>query len=139
MADKIFLTLILISVLLGCNGNGNLRADQSISGGISSPELSVGEALVYIGNGAKQCENDGMSISESANLLINHGVDVISSHCGLIAGMAVLAVCGGPTLEINLHVINARKISDAQEEGFNLVSKLEEQRGVGYQVVECKK
>ena len=60
MADKIFLTLILISVLLGCNGNGNLRADQSISGGISSPELSVGEALVYIGNGAKQCENDGM-------------------------------------------------------------------------------
>ena len=56
----------------------------------------------------------------------------MSSHCGFITGVSVPAVCGGATLEINLHVINTQNVPDAQEEGFELVSRLEAQQGVGY-------
>ena len=65
---RVFLIVMLILVLLGCGGSGNSRDAKAVPKFLSSPELLAGEALVYIGNGAKQCQSNGMSADESAQI-----------------------------------------------------------------------
>jgi len=138
MYKYLVLSLVAVSTVVGCGGSNKSNNDHSPPKLLSSPELLEGEALVYISTGSKQCQNNGMSHNVTAQLLIDKGVDVISSHCGDITGLLVPAACGADTLEINLHTINSQNIPDAQNEGFEPVSKLSERIGVGYQVIECK-
>jgi len=138
MNKYIFLILLVITTISACIGDGETGNDEQ-PGFLKSPKLMEGEVLVYISNGSKQCESKGMTPEVSAQILMDKNIDVISSHCGFITGMAVIALCGAGTLEINLHVINLADVSVAEEEGFDPVSKLSEQEGVGYQVVECEK
>ncbi|HID80974.1 MAG TPA: hypothetical protein EYH06_04340 [Chromatiales bacterium] len=116
------LTLLSISLIVGRSSSDNHSSNN---------DKSDDTALVYIDNGAIQCESKGKTPAQTAQILINYGIDVISSKCA-VSG-AVATVCGGKTAGINLHEIWPQNISDAIEQGFSKAEDLEE-----YQVVECQ-
>ena len=82
---KILLVTVLL-VLFGCGTDSGHNGGQNVT--------------IYINRGVIQCEPSGITPEESAKVLTNAGVDVISSSCGFMTGRAVLAVCGGGTLDI---------------------------------------
>ncbi len=93
--------------------------------------------IVYINDGAIQCESGGLSEAETAQQLIDNGIDVSSSMCGYLSGVAVAAQCGLGDVNINLHVINIQNIPDALELGFKPVSSLKRDDDSGYVVIQC--
>mgnify|MGYP001610126743 CR=1 FL=1 len=123
---NIFMFIMLLITIAGCG---------SSNGDTSSPPVNPIEQLelVYISNGSIQCEFDGYTPSETAQTLIDNGIDVLESHCGFIAGISVSAQCGLGNVDINLHSINPQNLSDAEELGFKSVSELSE----GYEIIEC--
>jgi basic membrane lipoprotein Med (substrate-binding protein (PBP1-ABC) superfamily) len=96
------------------------------------------KATIYINNGAIQCESEGMSAQQTAQQLIDNGIDVVMSNCGSLTGVAVPTACGQGDIYINLHVINAQNLPDAQELGFETVSSLKTEEGVGYMILGCE-
>ncbi len=102
------------------------------------PDILIDNVLVYINNAAIQCETKGMSTTESAQLLINKGVDVISSYCGFLTGVTIATQCGLGDTQINLHEINSENIPDAQKSGFEPVSSLKLESDKGYQIIACQ-
>jgi len=103
----------------------------------SEPVILDGNELVYKGNVAIQCQEGRISTEQTAKVLIDKGIDVVSSHCGQNTGGAVLAVCGAGNLEINLHQIASSSVADAVELGFGPVTELNSEEGRGYKFVEC--
>lgn len=106
--------------LIGCNHD----ADEN-------------HVLAYIDDGAVQCESDGLSADQTAQILIDDGIDVMLSHCGYLSGIAVAAQCGLGNTNINLHTINIQNIYDARELGFEPVSSLKHGDDIGYVIIEC--
>ncbi|MGD8912518.1 MAG: hypothetical protein PVI97_08245 [Candidatus Thiodiazotropha sp.] len=96
------------------------------------------QETVYINNGAIQCESEGLSELETAQQLIDNGIDVILSTCGVLTGISTVTVCGAEDIRINLHVINAQNLADAQELGFESVSSLKNEDGIGYMILGCE-
>ncbi|MES9969001.1 MAG: hypothetical protein ABW092_03145 [Candidatus Thiodiazotropha sp.] len=115
--------LLLFLFLLGCVGEDDPDDSQQI---------------VYISTGAIQCESQGMSEQETAQRLIDNGIDVIWSTCGFLTGIGVPAVCGAGDIYINLHVINVQNLTDAQALGFESVDTLKSERGSGYGILGCE-
>jgi hypothetical protein len=66
-----------VVLLAACSGNDD-----------PSDLARIGNRLVYTSREALQCESDGITPAESAQRLIDAGVDVIESTCGLITGVA---------------------------------------------------
>ncbi len=95
-------------------------------------------ALVFINNGSIQCESQGLSQTETAQALINKGIDVVSSKCAYLTGIAAPAQCGLPGTLINLHVINAQNVPDAKDIGFKLASTLRLDNTKGYEIMKCQ-
>ena len=93
--------------------------------------------IVYINDGAIQCESEGMSQQETAQILINGGIDVIKSQCGYLSGIDVAAQCGLGDNNINLHTINIQNLIDAQALGFDTVLTLNRDDDIGYVIIEC--
>ena len=79
---------------------------------------------VYVGNESRQCEYDGLLNDESAQVLTKAGIDIIESECGYIKGEDTASVCGGATIELNVHTIKLKHLADAEELGFKSVSIL---------------
>ncbi|MBM7072532.1 hypothetical protein SOPP22_11630 [Shewanella sp. OPT22] len=79
---------------------------------------------VFINDGAKQCFGGGVTKEQTAQKLKDDGIQVYDSSCGKIQGMMTIAVCGGPTLSINVHTINSEDIKKAEMLGFKPVSTL---------------
>ena len=100
-------------------------------------DTDVNYELVYIDDGALQCESDGLSAEQTAQILINNGIDVVSSYCGYLSGIAVAAQCGLGDTNINLHNVNVQNIPDARELGFESVSSLKNNDDIGYVIIEC--
>ena len=95
-------------------------------------------ATVYKSDGVKQCEGGGTSLVQSKNELTEAGVDVLDSQCGALTGIAVMAVCGGPSLGIHLHDINARHLQRAERLGFAPTQNLlDEGQGTGFEIIPC--
>ncbi|MGF1756615.1 hypothetical protein L4D76_01445 [Photobacterium sagamiensis] len=93
---------------------------------------------VYIDDGAIQCESTGLSEKQTAQNLIEYGVDVFESSCGYISGIAIAAQCGLGDSNINIHLINADKVVEAQNLGYEPVSILKNDEGLGYETIECQ-
>jgi len=113
--------------LLGCDGDkapGTVRA---------------GDVLVYEGRQAVQCGSRGLTTGQSAQKLIDGGIDVIASNCGVVTGVAYAAVCGQATGEILIHEIRRVNVPDAEQRGFNPVTELQDPvSGVSWEKVDCE-
>ena len=94
--------------------------------------------VVYINSGAIQCESDGKTGAETALLLSNKNISVTKTECGYIANIAVIAMCGGPTTDINVHTIPVSDLEKALALGFENVETLKQKDHIGYDVSECK-
>lgn len=100
-------------------------------------EEQENQSLVYINDSSVQCEFEGFSEQETAQILIDSGVNVIESTCGYISGISVAAQCGLGGININVHLISDDKVIDAQNIGYELIATLENDDGLGYETIEC--
>ncbi len=94
-------------------------------------------AQVYMNKGAVQCESSGLSKEESAQRLIDNGIDVLKSECGQLTGVAFATVCGGATGDINLHTIVSQNLLDAERLGYESIADLAQDSALGFIVIEC--
>ncbi len=111
MSKKTLCSIALISMM-------------SVTGCTNAIEPSKTE--VFIHDGSKQCFSAGASKQQTAKQLLNKGIEVYASTCGKINGMMTISVCGGPTLSINVHTIDANQLKQAEAIGFKPVSTLKE-------------
>ncbi len=95
--------------------------------------------IIYIDDGAVQCESEGLSKEQTAQKLIDNGIDVIDSQCGYLSNLMVATLCGLGDANINLHTINAQDLSDAQALGFESISTLKHDDDIGYVITDCSK
>ena len=109
MVNKTFLTAALLSLV-------------SLSGCTNAVEPT--KTQIYIKDGSQQCFGGGASKEQTEKELTDHGIKVYQSSCGTIKGMVTMAVCGGPTLSINVHTIDSGKLKQAEALGFKPVSSL---------------
>lgn len=122
--------------LVACSGSSGNAPARSTS--LAEGDLPEGDILIYADRGARQCESDGLSPEESAQILINAGIDVLASTCGIITGVAFPAVCGGGTPDILVHQIRSVNLPDAEQLGFQEINTLvDPAAGTSYQLVEC--
>jgi hypothetical protein len=97
-------------------------------------------AQVFRYTGRTQCANDGLTLAQTNAILIQGGLDVLESACGVVTGIAFPAVCGGGTPNINIHRIRKVNVQDAERLGFNDVRDIGVKPGVpgtGFQMAEC--
>lgn len=94
--------------------------------------------LVYINSGAIQCESDGKTGAETAQLLTDENITVNSTQCGHLSNIAVVAMCGGIGTNINVHNIASADLEKAKALGFENVTTLKQTDHLGYEVGECK-
>ena len=93
---------------------------------------------IYKPDGTKQCEPATTTLTESSNQLTNAGIKVLTSNCATQTGMAVMTVCGAPTLGIHLHEINVRDTQKAKDLGYEDANNLiNHERGTGYEITNC--
>jgi hypothetical protein len=109
-----------------------------LQGCVQDDDSGDDRVTIYINNGAIQCESEGLSEQETAQQLIDNGIDVVMSTCGMLTGVVVPAACGEGDIYINLHVIYAQNLPDAQGLGFETVSALKTEDGVGYMILGCE-
>ena len=122
MKINVFLTIVLVAVLLGCR-----------DGGSSSGE----NIFVYDTREILQCAR-AMSLEESAQRLVDAGVDVLASTCGYRTGVAVPTVCGVPSTAFLAHKIREANLADAEDEGFlDVATLVDAEAGTSYEFVEC--
>ena len=97
-----------------------------------------GDILVYADREVVQCESDGVPLEASAQILINAGIDVLQSSCGIRTGVEYPAVCGGITGDILVHEIRSVNLPDAEQLGFQEIRTLiDAAAGTSYQLVDC--
>lgn len=105
----------------------------------ASDDAAPGNALVFESRQSVQCGSRGITAQQSAQRLINGGLDVTRSGCGVMTGVAFAAVCGGGTGEILLHEIRTANVDDADRLGFAPVEELRNPAtGQGYSWVDCQ-
>lgn len=85
----------------------------------------INTVLVFSSSEARQCEHAGLTDDESAQKLIDVGIDVISSSCGNLTGVAYPSVCGGGTSAIIIHEIPEKSILDSENIGFSSVESID--------------
>lgn len=111
-------------LLVACNGGSDATAPGSI--------------LIYADRDARQCESDGISPEASAQTLIEAGIDVLNSTCGIRTGVAFPTMCGAGTGDIVVHEIRDVNLPDAEKLGLRLITTLsDEVAGTGYQLKDC--
>jgi len=100
--------------------------------------VTTDDLLVYADREVRQCESDGFSPEASAQILINAGIDVLQSTCGIRTGVEFPAVCGGATGDILVHEIRSVNLADAEQLGFQEISTLiDAAAGTSYRLVDC--
>lgn len=93
-------------------------------------------SLVYISDGYVQCEQPPAPLADTAVLLQTANVEVLSSSCGQITDMGVIAMCGAGGTGIHLHQIKSTDLDQANQAGFDSIDKLTEQ-GLAFEFIEC--
>ena len=98
----------------------------------------ISQEIIYINTGEVQCESAGQTGIQTARLLTDNNIEVSKTQCGQLTNIGVASVCGGATVNINIHAIPANKVSNAQDLGFERVSILKHQGDLGYNVRDCQ-
>jgi len=117
------LAAILLSLLTaGCSMLSNDDTEVRV---VEQKEVEVGR--VFISKGREQCEDStGRSLDDTKEALEESGIRVFSSSCALITGTMSPALCGSPTLHINIHGIDVEQYEEAEALGFRPLTALEE-------------
>jgi len=97
------------------------------------------ETMVYINTGEIQCELTGQTGIQTARLLTDNNIDVSKTQCGQLTDVGVASVCGGTTVNINVHAIATNKVAYAQALGFEDVTTLKTASSTGYSASDCQK
>ncbi len=118
---------LLIATLVMMLGSGcsMFSDDKTETRVIEQKEVKVGR--VFISKGREQCEDaTGRSLDDTKDALEEAGIRVFSSSCALITGTMSPALCGSPTLHINIHGIDVDLFEQAGELGFRPLTSLAE-------------
>ena len=121
-------------VMLGACG------DESASDMSPPPErLTPGfNELVFESRQSVQCGSRGLTTQQSAQKLVNGGIDVLESNCGVNTNLVFVTVCGAGTGDILIHKIRKVNLPDAERLGFSSVATLQNPTtGIGYVKVDC--
>lgn len=114
--------MILTLLASGCS---MLSDDDTEVRVVEQKEIEVGR--VFTSKGREQCEDGtGRSLDDTKEALEEAGIRVFSSSCALITGKMSPALCGSPTLHINIHGIDVEQFGDAEALGFRPLTALEE-------------
>ena len=71
-----------------------------------------------------QCKPDsGIALHEMKKMLIDEGIDVISSRKGSDGKMRI-SVCGSSTGKLNIYKIDEKDVEKAKKIGFNRISEM---------------
>ena len=121
---------ILLSLLLltSCGGSSSGGSDENVETSFST---------VFIPKNDTQCNDDGLTLEETASYLSSADITLSESECGfLVTGFDSPAVCGASTNNIFIHTINTSDLAEAENLGFTDTSTLEA-REASFEVVEC--
>jgi hypothetical protein len=134
MAKRYFFTLtVFLCVLTSCDA-GDLANTQSApqrgEEHVIDPEE---QSMVFVNRGSIQCGSSGMTLTQTSAVLVDQGIDVIDSICGIKAGIDVITLCGEGDLKINIHLIQTQNFNKAVNLGFSPISKLTD----GYVEIVC--
>ena len=130
-ATVLLLTAVTCAMLVSCGG-------ESSESKLPAERISPSDVLVYESRLAVQCGTRGLTTQESAQKLVNGGIDVLESNCGVVTGVVQAAVCGIGTPELLIHKIRKVNLADAKQLGFDSVSILRDPaRGTDYAKVDC--
>ena len=111
---------------------------ESAEDPLRSERVSSGDVLVYESRQAIQCTSRGLTTQASAQKLVNGGIDVLESNCGVNTNLVFAAVCGAGTGDILIHKIRGSNLADAEQRGFSSVDTLRNPTtGIGYAKVDC--
>ena len=96
------ITLLLLTAAtcatLGACGDESaedpLRSERSLPGG---PVFESRQAI--------QCATRGLTTQQSGQKLVNGGIDVLESNCGVKTGFVYAAACGNGNVDILIHKI----------------------------------
>jgi len=129
----IFWLTVFSCVVTSC-GAGDLANIQSTQvldeEHVIAPEK---QSIVFVDRGAIQCESSGMTLTQTSAMLVEQGIDVIDSICGIEAGIDVIALCGHSDLKMNIHFIHIKNFNKAVNLGFSPISELTD----GYVGIVC--
>jgi hypothetical protein len=118
---------------LGACGGGESGQDP-----LRNERVSSGDVLVYESRQAIQCTTRGLTTQASAQKLVNGGIDVLESNCGVNTNLVFAAVCGAGTGDLLIHKIRSSNLADAEHLGFSSVDTLRNPTtGIGYAKVDC--
>lgn len=78
---------------------------------------------IYKYQGSVQCQGGGEPLAKMRRQLIKRGVSVVKGQCG-VDGLMYPSVCGAPDGRINIFTIQAKGLSKAQAQGFDLLKTL---------------
>jgi len=130
------ITLLLLTAAT-CATLGACGGDSS-EDPLRGEKVSSGDVLVYESRQAIQCTSRGLTTQASAQKLVNGGIDVLESNCGVNTGLVFAAVCGNGTGDILIHKIRRVNLADAEQLGFSSVDTLRNPAtGIGYAKVDC--
>jgi hypothetical protein len=130
--NALLLTVAACATLSACGGGG------STDDPLRRENASAGNVLVYESRQAIQCTTRGLTTQQSAQKLVNGGIDVLESNCGVNTNIVFPAVCGAGTPYLLLHKIRSANLEDAERLGFNAVAELQNPTtGIGYAKVDC--
>jgi hypothetical protein len=133
MAKIYFFSLtVFLCFLTSCGGDlaNTQSATQRGEKHVMDPQE---QSMVFVNRGSIQCESTGMTLTQTSSLLVDQGIDVIDSICGIKAGIDVIALCGKGDLKINIHLIHTQNVNKAVNLGFSPISKLTD----GYVEIAC--
>ena len=127
----LLLTAASCATLGACGG-------ESTEDSLRTETISFGDVLVYESRQAIQCTTRGLTTQESAQKLVNGGIDVLESNCGVNTNLVFAAVCGAGTSDILIHKVRSANLADAEQRGFSSAATLSNPTtGIGYEKVDC--
>ncbi|SDZ88167.1 hypothetical protein [Microbulbifer marinus] len=134
---SLLLALAAVTGLSACGERAEEKAPENEtvtaaeeSAAPEEPAVQPDELIwVFRARGSRQCEGGGMSLEESGANLTDNGVVVQESSCGSRTDRMYAAVCGGPTGDILLHLIEEGSLDAALELGFDPADQIKYEKG----------
>jgi hypothetical protein len=107
-----YMRTLLAGVLLGVAG--------CTQAGLTSLD---GEVEIYLDSGSTQCQDDGLSLEEMQQLLIDVEIPFSDASCGTDGNMYT-AMCGSPDGSIGMFQIAPQHLQQARALGFEALAKV---------------